>query len=344
MGWYSLMRMMEYSEKRKKRRSNDEEMSFEDFVILVKFILVLSGAGYLLFRFGLKYGLILNLMLLVYSILRIEQKITAGQFYFTVILFFLAIYFTDIDILPALLLFAFTAVFSFWFSRKTAEYEAQKENSAYSSDKIVQNSNSAESDSSGNGQEESDFDQLLIRALEVPHYYLGKYIPANAGIQDEFSGLLLMFKKYGSSDYGCRDDIVEYFLRKVINLIKKNALKPDIIVPVPSSRSYNIGKANEEICRKISAILGIENGVNALVRIWDVPKSSTSDGKERPTLLDHYRSIITNPRFNLKDKNVLLFDDIYTTGNTARASALRLLEAGAKNVWIVTLGKTKEWD
>lgn len=39
----------------------------------------------------------------------------------------------------------------------------------------------------------------------------------------------------------------------------------------------------------------------------------------------------------VKDKDILLVDDIYTTGSTLRHAATMLLEAGAKSVSSLTL-------
>ncbi len=41
---------------------------------------------------------------------------------------------------------------------------------------------------------------------------------------------------------------------------------------------------------------------------------------------------IVNKRFNIKDKNILLLDDIYTSGATMLYAAKALKKAGAKSV------------
>ncbi len=43
----------------------------------------------------------------------------------------------------------------------------------------------------------------------------------------------------------------------------------------------------------------------------------------------------------VKDRDVLLIDDIMTTGATARAAARALIEAGAASVWVATLARAR---
>jgi hypoxanthine phosphoribosyltransferase len=40
-------------------------------------------------------------------------------------------------------------------------------------------------------------------------------------------------------------------------------------------------------------------------------------------------------------KHILLIDDIYTTGATARAAAQALMRAGAASVWVATLARAR---
>jgi ComF family protein len=49
---------------------------------------------------------------------------------------------------------------------------------------------------------------------------------------------------------------------------------------------------------------------------------------------------VADPRA-VKDKHILLVDDILTTGATARAAAAALIRAGAASVWIATLARAR---
>ncbi|RLI79436.1 hypothetical protein DRP05_04035 [Archaeoglobales archaeon] len=179
------------------------------------------------------------------------------------------------------------------------------------------------------------------RAFSAPHYYLGDYIPKWTNAQDEFSQLILLFKNLTQLPYVTQKDLIEYFVNKLVSVIKEKEINANVIIPIPSSRAYVIGKGHIELCRQVARLLGIEDGTGILNRIKTIQKSSISPSKSRPSYNEHYDSIKVAPWTNLEGKRVVLFDDVYTTGNTARAAAHKIFEAGAERVWIITLGKTK---
>ena len=47
------------------------------------------------------------------------------------------------------------------------------------------------------------------------------------------------------------------------------------------------------------------------------------------------------PEVSFIDRDVLIIDDIYTTGATARAAARALVRAGAESVWVATLARAR---
>ena len=178
------------------------------------------------------------------------------------------------------------------------------------------------------------------KAFSAPHYYIKEYIPKWTGQQDDFSQMVLLFKKYDQLSHSAQRAMINYFVNALISIIREKGIDADIIIPIPSSKAGIISEGHTEICHQIANILGIENGTGALERITTVPKSAHGN---RPPYEMHYESFAINPRFDLRGKKVILFDDVYTTGNTARAAAQKVYEAGAEKVWIITLGKTKRW-
>ncbi|AIG97405.1 putative amidophosphoribosyltransferase [Archaeoglobus fulgidus DSM 8774] len=191
--------------------------------------------------------------------------------------------------------------------------------------------------------EQKTIETIKEKVASAPHYYLGEYIPKKTGLQDDFSSLILMFKNYGSLGYKAKQDLIDEFTAQILLIIAEHKINADIVIPVPSSRAYTINEGLLRLCDQISLILGIECGSAALERIKSVNKSAfASSLVGRPSFKDHYSSMRVNPIYDLRGKKVILLDDVYTTGNTARAAAQRIYEAGAEKVWIITLAKTKE--
>ena len=114
----------------------------------------------------------------------------------------------------------------------------------------------------------------------------------------------------------------------------------DIILPVPlhnkrlKERGYNQSKLISDI---LSKRLSIQTYDGVLTKI----KNTLPQGKN---LLHNRRKAVkgvfcVNNVEIIKGKDILIFDDIYTTGNTANECKRILLESGAKSVGILTIAK-----
>ena len=114
----------------------------------------------------------------------------------------------------------------------------------------------------------------------------------------------------------------------------------DIILPVPlhnkrlKERGYNQSKLISDI---LSKRLSIQTYDGVLTKI----KNTLPQGKN---LLHNRRKAVkgvfcVNNVEIIRRKDILIFDDIYTTGNTANECKRILLESGAKSVGILTIAK-----
>ncbi len=113
----------------------------------------------------------------------------------------------------------------------------------------------------------------------------------------------------------------------------------DIIVPVPMSkekrrkRGYN---QTELIAKKVAKTIGIS---------YKKLLYKKSGIATQSTLLRYSRSSNIRNAFyikdylEVKDKNIILLDDIFTTGATAYECAKVLKEAGAKDILVVVIAK-----
>lgn len=110
-------------------------------------------------------------------------------------------------------------------------------------------------------------------------------------------------------------------------------------VPMPrkreKKRGYNQAKElAEEFCALTSMPL-----VNVLIRTKENIKQATLSAKEREENIKGSFEVINKEL--IKGKDVLLIDDVLTTGATASECARVLKKAGARSVVVLTLAKTR---
>lgn len=148
---------------------------------------------------------------------------------------------------------------------------------------------------------------------------------------------LIIDYKFKDKSYLC-----ELFANCILSddVVCKIIKKYDIILPVPlhkkrfKERGYNQSKLISDI---LAQKLGVQTFDDVLVKI----KNTLPQGKN--LLHDRRKAIkgafcVENPD-KIRGKNVLIFDDIYTTGNTANECKKIIEESGAKSVEILTIAK-----
>lgn len=123
---------------------------------------------------------------------------------------------------------------------------------------------------------------------------------------------------------------------KICGLLKKY----DIIIPVPihkkrkAQRGYN---QTQLIANKISKCLNIKLCNNVLVKNKNTIAQSKLNKKKRVQNIKGVFKILNSEK--IKGKDILLLDDIYTTGSTANECSKILKKAGAKTVGVLTIAK-----
>lgn len=110
----------------------------------------------------------------------------------------------------------------------------------------------------------------------------------------------------------------------------------DIIIPVPVHEKrlrHRMFNQSAFLAKELGKTLRIQTDVMSLKRVRNTPQQV---GK---TLSQRKRSVsgafVASDK--VKDKTVLLVDDIWTSGSTAASCARALKKAGTKNVHVVTL-------
>ncbi len=134
---------------------------------------------------------------------------------------------------------------------------------------------------------------------------------------------------------------IAYFLEKSQKSFEK-LKKYDIIIIVPISRrrmkqrGYN---QSELIARKIAPIISAEIAKNIIIKIKNIPAQSTLNKLQREKNVKN--AYIAKNIDKIKNKKILIFDDIYTTGSTVNECAKMLVEKGIRknNIGVLTIAK-----
>lgn len=136
-------------------------------------------------------------------------------------------------------------------------------------------------------------------------------------------------------------------LAKTIATLGPDVPNDLLVVPVPLHRSKSADRGfNQARLLAVEAVASLrkthrqwhlELAPSALIRSRATDsQAGLTQRKRRQNVRGAFR--VSEPAA-VKGKNILLVDDILTTGATARACARALRSAGAQSVWVVTLAR-----
>jgi len=165
---------------------------------------------------------------------------------------------------------------------------------------------------------------------------LGNYLPwwyhkqrgGDGGNYPTFSGRLLDLKE-------SRERGIAYFLTILQDNIRTNSQLA--VAVVPSHDALKLRSGVHQLATRFSAGFGALDTGDLLLRTTTIQKLAT--GGDR-SISVHLNSMSANKIERVKGHNVLLIDDIMTTGNSLAAGRQVLLKAGAGDVLCIALGKT----
>lgn len=115
----------------------------------------------------------------------------------------------------------------------------------------------------------------------------------------------------------------------------------DIIIPVPIHKKRKIERGYNQcelIAKSISRQVNISLNTNSLYKIKNIVAQSTLTREKRKE--NTKNAYICKEKQLIVNKNILIFDDVYTTGNTVNECSKVLKNEGAKSIGILTLFKT----
>ena len=114
----------------------------------------------------------------------------------------------------------------------------------------------------------------------------------------------------------------------------------DIIIPVPMYRKKKQKRGfnqSELIAREIARKSNLDIYTNVLIKIKDNKTQSSLTKEERSKNIKDVYKLSNEEKIN--NKNILLFDDIYTTGATIGECAKIISKADVNKIGILTLAK-----
>jgi|LGVF01.2.fsa_nt_gb ComF family protein len=148
----------------------------------------------------------------------------------------------------------------------------------------------------------------------------------------------LIYKlKYSKGKY-----LSPYISYLLIDEFIKHDWEVDIIVPVPLFKSRERKRGFNQaslIASKFEEVLNLPIENNNLVRVINTPTQTKLTRRERQANLNKAFKVIDTQK--LKGKNILLIDDIFTTGATTDECSKMLKKAGVKNIYVLTLAHVR---
>jgi ComF family protein len=136
-------------------------------------------------------------------------------------------------------------------------------------------------------------------------------------------------------DLGLGEILSQYMVRGY--LIQK--WQVDLVIPVPLSldrlaeRGYNQASL---LAKPFSFTLDLDFRPQALTRVRETRSQVGLSAQERRTNVQE--AFLAKPK-EVESRKILLIDDVTTTGSTLNACAAALMEAGAAQVYCLTLAR-----
>lgn len=116
----------------------------------------------------------------------------------------------------------------------------------------------------------------------------------------------------------------------------------DVVVPVPLTKKKKIERGYNqswEIAKEFAKAVDLTADDSVAVKIKETQEQARLSGKERE---DNIKGAFEVKNLEIiKDKSVLIIDDVMTTGSTASEIARILKKAKAKHVYLLTFASTK---
>lgn len=147
-----------------------------------------------------------------------------------------------------------------------------------------------------------------------------------------------------SIKYRDRTDMLPWVAGWMVRAGKEILNDADVVIPVPLHKSrLRERRFNQaaELARHISAECQIEYAPQLLIRRKSTRQQVGLSQTQREKNVSGAFSVPSSGKIQLKGRRVLVIDDVYTTGATAKAVTRSLLRAGASNIDVLVFAKVE---
>lgn len=150
---------------------------------------------------------------------------------------------------------------------------------------------------------------------------------------DESRKMIISYKHQDRTEYA------KYFAKLLEQAGKELFDNVDIIIPVPLHRNRLITRRFNQsalVSHALARELCVEHKPQLLLRTKNTPPQQGNSNKRSINVKGAF-NISPKDASQIKDTNILLIDDVYTTGATAENCAKTLKRNGAKAVYVLTI-------
>ncbi len=143
--------------------------------------------------------------------------------------------------------------------------------------------------------------------------------------------------KYNEKTY-----LLDIFIEDLRELYYKRFFNCDVIVSVPMTkkslreRGYN---QSQILAKKLASVLNLEYRDDIVFKVKETKRQATLDVVERGKNL---KGAFKVNKLDKKYKNVLLVDDVLTTGATCNVISKELVKKGAEKVFVLTIASVQK--
>ncbi len=150
-----------------------------------------------------------------------------------------------------------------------------------------------------------------------------------------------------SLKFGDRTDLAPWMAQSMVRAAEGRVDEASIVVPVPLHRRRLLMRRfnqSAELARHLAKLTGAEYRPDLLIRSRATPQQVGLSAKQRENNVRGAFRLHKGFSAHVKGRNLILVDDVYTTGATIRASAKVLKRAGAARIDCLTFARVAQGD